>query len=676
MSAQRKKTTAKKGEPRTERAKLLDYDPTTLTGADALGLVTFARVNVSDEDGKAQTVLVDARDGLTEEESVRSAVAYARAIRRVEDAWTDKPTSDEVRRDATAIASAAADIVFLNILRVGDERFGDELTTALGDHWDEKPGKERLRQIFLDTLDEAYSAELVADTRKQATAAILLDFEEEAGDELQDLTENEWDARFSAYFLDRIQAQWVNGALKASQDIAARMLEVLKPTEKTLDGLVGLLKPTGDANLTTPEVVRRLSEGHGLSLLADRAGEKLVRYVRGKERPISRTKDGYDELAPLKRYGWDLQYLEVRTSSEFFASVLEPDVVRPVIEKIHAERNETKAKTLLAAFAYAADPSAKDVGGFVVDLEDLVEVVSSYKRSGPLKTNRRYYLRKVAEILRYLHVDLASLQVNIRVVRIKKDGARVDGVLGEYLMHRPRLESAQGVVYEEFYDELRRLIISSAALETAESEEAREQAKADQDRAIQYLEALKPTGVRLGFPADVAAALALKSREASELVNPAVLKALSGAAFWLAYDIAFRRRWTRAGALDKGTGVPLLEVLRENGFVEESRKRTGDRPSYKQALRSFFAAVDNLLDLGELDEPGVKILKPHGGPGRPRNITADLRAALDKRGERITERELQPLTVKYTLVERRVKELEQSRKSSQPRRRRRTRKTG
>ena len=262
MSAQRKKTTAKKGEPRTERAKLLDYDPTTLTGADTLGLVTFARVNVTDEDGQPQTVLVDARDGLTEEESVRSAVAYARAIRRVEDAWTDKPTSEEVQRDATAIASAAADIVFLNILRVGDERFGDELTTALGDHWDEKPGKERLRQIFLDTLDEAYSAELVADTRKQATAAILLDFEEEAGDELQDLTEAEWDARFSAYFLDRIQAQWVNGALKASQDIAARMLEVLKPTEKTLDGLVGLLKPPGDDRilLSTAPIDREIQK--------------------------------------------------------------------------------------------------------------------------------------------------------------------------------------------------------------------------------------------------------------------------------------------------------------------------------------------------------------------------------------------------------------------------------
>ena len=656
MSARQKSTTAKK--PRS-------YDPARIADGETVRVASYVSVNVTDEDGNETDVLVPKLPGRTDEDLKREAVEYARARRRISDAWREELSPDEVDAYVKPLAGFAAAIVVKNLVDVFADRASDDDVIALEGAADDviNASIERFQESLLESLREAEPANMVQEIRKEVIAGVLLDFEEREGPELADLEQAEYDARFDKVYEETIDVHTTNALSFYAQDIARIVLEDLKPADVDLDELREMIGGPANRQTTT-------SIGDLPSFPADRASEKLVRYVGGRERPVGRTKEGFDKLAAITRYGYELQHLEVRVDPAGI-SATHPDDVKPVLDRIKAERNETKAKTLLAAFAYASDPSTIDVSDFTVDLEELVELVSGYKRTGPKKTNRRYYHRKVAEILRYLHVDLASLQVNIRVVRRKKDGKEPNVVRGEYLMNRPRIESQQAVVYEEFYDELRRLIIASAALDDAKTDEERVEAEAARDAAVEYLDHVKPTFVVLGFPKDVADALALGSNQARERVSVGVLKSLKGPAFWLAYDLVFRRRWTRRKSLQKGDGTPLLDVLSDAGFLEESTKRSGGRASYKVALRAFFDAIDELLDLGELDHPGVEILRSHNGPGRPRNVTTDVKKWTTARGKHVREADLKPLTVRYVMLEERVEELQASREKSKPKRRKR-----
>ena len=642
MTARQKRTTAKKP---------LSYDPARIADETAT-VESYVSVNITDEDGNETGVMVPRLPERTEDEIKREAIEYARALRRVDAAWRHDLSPEEVDNLLEPLAEHVANIITTNLVDVLTERAGEkEMVDLLGGD----AGLEavidaattRNRERILQTIRDADPARLVRDIEKEAVTAILLDLEEREGPELRDLDEAEYDKRFAKAYEELGAERLANALSYYAQHIARVVLEDLNPAEIELGALVDLLKPRdGKA-----DDERSALTGGDVYMPVDEGFRTITRWVAGHEKPTE-YRDGYAVL-PVVRKRFYEQALHVREDPAYFAEIVSPQDVEPVLARVQQERNETKAKTLVAAFALACDPRNRSPESFPVGVHDLVNLISGYERSGPRKTRSDYYERKLAEVLRYLHADLASLQVNIRVATTTKNRTETM-VVGEYLMHRPRLAAEQEFAYPELYDQLRTLIITG--------QEGSDEAK----QALSYLKRLKPTHVYLGFPRTIMATLG-HDKGALEAANRGVLQ-LNGPTFWLAYDVAFRRRWSDPAKMKTGHGVPLLDELERHGFTAESRKRTGGRPSYKHALSAFFSSIDQLLDLGELDEPGVKIWRPHGGPGRPKDVAKELRQWTTQRGKRVTEQDLEDLRVLYNLPEERMKALAALRRSRKPRR--------
>ena len=643
MTARQKRTTAKKP---------LSYDASRIADGETLRVATYVSVNITDEDGKATEVMVPKPPGRTDDEIKREAVEYARALRRVDAAWKHELSPEEVDAYLEPLAAYAAGVITKNLLDVLTERADDtELNDLFHGHADLDAvidaAAKRHRERILQMLREADPAQMLRDIQKEAVAAVLLDLEEREGPDLYALDEAEYDKRFTKAYEELGGERLATTLSLYAQDIARVVLEDLNPAEIELRALVDLLKPRGEK--VSDE--RSALTGSDVYMPVDEGFRTITRWVAGHEKPTE-YRDGYAVL-PVVRKRFYEQALHVREDPAYFAEIVSPQDVEPVLARVQQERNETKAKTLVAAFALACDPRNRSPESFPVGVHDLVNLISGYERSGPRKTRSDYYERKLAEVLRYLHADLASLQVNIRVATTTKNRTPTV-VVGEYLMHRPRLAAEQEFAYPELYDQLRTLIITG--------QEGSDEAK----QALDYLKRLKPTHVYLGFPRTIMATLG-NDKGALEAANRGVLQ-LNGPTFWLAYDVAFRRRWSDPAKMKTGHGVPLLDELERHGFTAESRKRTGGRPSYKHALSAFFSSIDQLLDLGELDEPGVKIWRPHGGPGRPKEVAKELRQWTTQRGKRITEHDLEALLVVYNLPEERMKALAALRRSRKPRR--------
>lgn len=130
---------------------------------------------------------------------------------------------------------------------------------------------------------------------------------------------------------------------------------------------------------------------------------------------------------------------------------------------------------------------------------------------------------------------------------------------------------------------------------------------------------------------------------------------LKGPAFWLAYEIAFLRRWANPKDAMPGKGKKLLESLEKHGYCAKAASRTGDRVSYKAALREWFSDVDKLVDINVLEAPGVNVYEV--SKGKYKDVTEVIKALLENRGKRITQTSLCDMKVLYRIPEQRVAEL-------------------
>jgi hypothetical protein len=128
-------------------------------------------------------------------------------------------------------------------------------------------------------------------------------------------------------------------------------------------------------------------------------------------------------------------------------------------------------------------------------------------------------------------------------------------------------------------------------------------------------------------------------------------------AFWLAWQVSFLRRWARPPA-SGGQGKPLLRVLEEAGYL--ARYTRGTKVRYKDALSAWWRDVGELVGVGLLDEPGVRIYRPSGGAWR--EASSSLSRSLDPGGQRLARRHLEEYQVVFSVPAWRVSQLEDARR--------------
>jgi hypothetical protein len=417
-----------------------------------------------------------------------------------------------------------------------------------------------------------------------------------------------------------------------------------EPRERTVEELSDLRGSSSEAPI-------RLAAASGILLPADRGLQRLVRYEGGVDSPRDVRADSegrvFDVLKDARSH-YLVKAIQVRSAPECIMG-LDWGEAAPVIENYCAEKNEVIAKLLVALFAVANDAAAVDPSRILVDPHDLLELVLGYRRRGPSKTNSRQYDRAFADLIRYLTVDLPNVQVNILVTR-RRDREEL-AILGEFLMHRPRFVTKDKPLdRSELLRHLHAMMQGVGDGDVRVGNDAREQ---DVEAAIRFIKNANIDGLVLAFPKAVLEALG--HRVAMQITNPGILK-LRGPAWWMAYDLVHLIRWSASKGLRTGLGLPVLKVLYDNGFLRASERRASGRVSHKVALRMFFDTVDKLLDLGELDEPGVRLWRPHGGPDRLKDVTRSVRESLSTRGRRITAADLDPVRVEFVLpAERRAR---------------------
>lgn len=644
MAPEQKANTAQKG------GEVLDFDPRRLREDQRIRQRT--PVTITQEDGEEVTVLVPTEGNESEDGLIERALEFAAQMKEGEATFGKRllPETEDTLLQTVALATAL--VVVNNLLGVGHELFGEEeFDKALSGDDDletvtEKISGDRFNRFageFLARLRSSSGKALALLTHQTALAGVMAAFREKH--DVDALSDEEYDRLLTKAMREEYDSHLWTAIEINGQQLAEAYLNDLKPSRMTLEELVLLLVGEPGAEEAPPGSIFRTDIGQEVRLPTDRALERIAKWIGGRQAPVD-SRDGYDVLKEVRTRSVQAQ-IHIRESRDYLAEVITPENVEPVLARIQAERNETKAKVLVASFALASAPTVRNASEVMIDLHDFVTLVSGYQRSGAKKTTSRVYWRKVAEILRYLHVDLAGLQVNIRVTRGKE---KRDGVVGHYLMRRPRLVSDQPLVYDELYDRLSTLIIQGGGKSGSEEER----------HAVEFLQHSRVTDVILGFDEPVMRSFGYH-QNALEITNSEVLK-LSGPTFWLAYDIAFRRRWSDPKRLKPGAGLLLLELLEEHGYLEESMRRTGGRPSYTHALKAFFASVRVLLDLGELEDPGVRIWGSKAG--RPYDMRKTIESWVKARGKRITEQDLAELRVQYTFREERLRELEKARSAA------------
>lgn len=384
-----------------------------------------------------------------------------------------------------------------------------------------------------------------------------------------------------------------------------------------------------------------------IRLAADHTVHALTQYLGGKLSPLGIVGDF--ALIPTKATRGQKRELAVaEVIHPEILNVIDPETGNPMLERIRNERNEVKAKAFVGILALASQQDV-DPEHFYVSIEDLMLLTTGYTRKGKNKTNSSYYWARAAEVVKYLLLDLACVNVRILVkLPHDKEPLMVEG----WLMHRPEAAARQLPLYEGF---MNRIVSLSNTNET--------------EKLINYIKDADLNGFFLGFRRGILDALGARvgigNSGALEKVSREVLK-LKGPAFWLAYEIAFLRRWAKPKDAKPENGRSLLETLEKHGYCEEATNTTNGRIGYKKALDSWFVDLNDLIDINMLQDPGATIHECKRG--RWYNVTKKVRGWREDRGMRVTKSDLERFTVLYHIPQERIEELAKPRAEKESRR--------
>ncbi len=324
QTAKKKSKTSPDGKPGEVR----DFDPRRIGDT----VVQYVEVTMKHPNGTTETVMVPRFPDDPTDAAKHRAVEYARARRRVQQAWRDDLSPEQIVARLDVLVKTSALQVVQNLIGIARDRFGPEaLVSVLGvtDEGEVEAAIDHAIDRAIDTqaafissrLEQGDAEKIVQELERETVAGVLLDFEREQGDELADLDEAEYDRRFSkafdAYYGDHGREVFH----LAAQDIARARLEALKAGEATLDQIIELLNPTPDTvlNLGTHPIGREMQRG-------------LIRPTLDPTDQIVRIKEGGKNVELKVRTGVSLEALAgKRASFERQEDVLE-NIQRSLLE--------------------------------------------------------------------------------------------------------------------------------------------------------------------------------------------------------------------------------------------------------------------------------------------------------------------------------------------------------
>ena len=354
-----------------------------------------------------------------------------------------------------------------------------------------------------------------------------------------------------------------------------------------------------------------------LLLSVDQVTMSCARYLAGLQLP-ARDRYGYDELdagrgGRTKRVDMVTVKFEPRSGTD--AAVGEAP-----------EGSELKAKLFVALFALAAEAKNRGQASPIrVRLRDLLRMMGF--RLGTA-TNSDYYWRYASQLTRYMLADLPNRVVAMQVT-----------VAGQ-----PR------VLFEPLLAHVRALDPEGKGL--------------DSGRLVEDLQA-GPAAIRRrgahGFEFTLSDEL-LEAHGIGRALNavehvPVRVLALRGPAFWLAWQVAFLRRWAVVPA-SGAQGKPLLRSLEEAGHLAAATR--GGRVRYRDALANWWRDTGELAAMGLLDEPGVRLYRQRGGSWR--DASTEISRWLDPGGGRITRERLQEVRIVFQIPAGRAAQLAAARR--------------
>lgn len=288
---------------------------------------------------------------------------------------------------------------------------------------------------------------------------------------------------------------------------------------------------------------------------------------------------------PKGRYVELLGGAGVTTAEHVEVAWQRPDPPEP---NLTAVQHELRAKTLLLLVALAATQAETKPGQAVyVGLSDLMGYFG-YRLGA--KANARYYWFHAAEVVRALLHDLPGHQVRI----------------GDQTP-RPLLAVPQVVFRNPQKGRIEPMLPAD-----------------DLCRAVREADIL---GFFVRFEPEILDLLGVAANRPTRQV-PAAFCSLHGSCFWMAWQVVHGQH--RA----ERQSVNLLRLLEDYGYLEAHTRK--GRTRYKDALKAWWADVGLLVEIGLLQEPGVRIC------GRKREVSDHLSRQLETSG-RISPRQLEQL---------------------------------
>ena len=382
-----------------------------------------------------------------------------------------------------------------------------------------------------------------------------------------------------------------------------------------------------------PNPPRWLDRPDKLLLSVDHVTLSCARYLAGLQAP-ERDRYGYDELRAgpggrAKRVDQVTVKFDPQSASALAG------VGAGAHPAAGSEGSELKAKLFVALFALAAQSKSRgDSGTQRVRLRDLLNMVGfELGRS----TNSEYYWRYASQLTRHLLIDLPG-----RVVAMQLQLA------GE---PQPR------VVFEPLLERALPLDVNGQPLAPAVVGSLHEALRGMAEESPLTLRDLGVAGFEFALSDELLQAHGIGKRLSAIEHVPAKVLSLKGPAFWLAWQVAFLRRWAVPPSGGAG-GKPLLRALEETGHLAACSR--GGRVRYKDALTSWWRDSGELAAIGLLDEPGVRLYAPRGGSWR--EVSAELSRSLDPGGSRLTRALLEDVRVVFQIPRSRVESLKEARR--------------
>jgi hypothetical protein len=263
-------------------------------------------------------------------------------------------------------------------------------------------------------------------------------------------------------------------------------------------------------------------------------------------------------------------------------------------QSITAAQYELRAKTLMLLIALAI-PQAKARPGQAIFV-GLADMMSYFGYKLGEKANARYYWLHAAEVVRAMLHDLPGHRV-----RINHEVALPLLPVPQVVFRNPRGWNLEALLHSR-----------------------------DPSRSVREAQIL---GFFVRFEPTVLALLGPNTSQPTRRV-PAAFFSLRGPCFWLAWRVVYWQQWNCSEPYN------LFQLLDESGYLEAHIHQ--GRIRYKDALKAWWADVGQLVEIGLLDEPGVRIWK-----GK-HDISDRLSRQMEAR-ERIGPHQLSGLNVVFTI---------------------------